>query len=149
MYKIIACDLDETLLNSSRRVSEKNADAIRRATKAGVHFVPATGRGYKSVSGTLGEIGLLGKAGEYVISFNGGAITENEGERLLHFDSLDFEKARSLVERAKNYDVCMHAYTKDTVYVYNFTDSEKAYVSGRMEVVEIDEMSIMKAKNIV
>ena len=36
----------------------------------------------------------------------------------------------------------MHAYTRDTVYVYNFTPSERDYVSGRMEVQEIDEMSI-------
>ena len=141
-YKIIACDLDETLLNSERKVSAENVEAIQEARNAGVRFVLCTGRGYKSAEGTLKEIGLFKEAGEYVISFNGGAITENSGERLLHFDALDFDVARALVEKAKNYDVCMHAYTKDTVYVYNFVENERAYVAGRMNVVEIDEMSI-------
>ena len=151
IYKIIACDLDETLLNSERKVSAKNAEAIQRARAAGVRFVLATGRGYKSVEGTLREIGLWNEAGEYVISFNGGAITENAGERLLHFDSLDFGTAKALVDKAKDYDVCMHAYTKDTVYVYNFTKSERDYVAGRMNVVEIGEMSIdfLRGQNIV
>ena len=147
-YKIIACDLDETLLNSERKVSAENVEAIKKAREAGVRFVLCTGRGYKSTEGTLKEIGLFGEAGEYVISFNGGAITENSDEhnqdspRLIHFDALDFEVAKALVDKARDYDVCMHAYTKDTVYVYNFVPNERAYVAGRMNVVEIDEMSI-------
>lgn len=58
MYKIIACDLDETLLNADTHVSKKNRKAIQKAVATGVKFVPATGRGYISVQNTLKEIGL-------------------------------------------------------------------------------------------
>ena len=85
MYKLIACDLDETLLNSENKVSQKNIEAIKKADAQGVKFVLATGRGYATVQGTLEEIGLKDKKDEYVISFNGGAVTENKANQLLHF----------------------------------------------------------------
>ncbi|MFQ7804603.1 MAG: HAD family hydrolase [Faecalibacillus intestinalis] len=45
MYKIIACDLDETLLSDDRTISKENIEAIQKAKELGVKFVPATGRG--------------------------------------------------------------------------------------------------------
>lgn len=77
MYKIIVCDLDETLISKDRTISQENIQAIRQATEKGVIFVPCTGRGYNSVHNTTKELGLYGKEGQYVISYNGGAITEN------------------------------------------------------------------------
>ena len=43
-YKLIACDLDGTLLDPEGQVSEENLAAIHRLTERGVHFVPCTGR---------------------------------------------------------------------------------------------------------
>lgn len=48
MYKLIACDLDETLIDDDAHVCQRNIDAIKAATKLGVKFVPATGRGLSS-----------------------------------------------------------------------------------------------------
>ena len=142
MYKLIACDLDETLLSADRTVSQRNIEAIRKADAMGVKFVPATGRGYRSVQGTLAELGLQNRDGEYVISFNGGAITENRGNRLLQFTGIPFETAAELFRRGLGYDVCIHVYTKDTVYVYRFWQEEADYLAGRMEVTEIFEPNI-------
>ncbi len=142
MIKIIASDLDETLLGHTRSVSEKNRKAILAAAGAGVKFVPATGRGYRTVGKTLAEIGLLDKPEEYVISFNGAAITENAGSRLLKFDGLPFARVNELFRRGQEYGFCMHIYTRDTVYVYRYDDEDRAYVTGRMEVVEMKEDSI-------
>lgn len=142
MYKLIACDLDETLLSADRTVSQRNIEAIRKADAIGVKFVPATGRGYRSVQGTLAELGLQNRDGEYVISFNGGAITENRGNRLLQFTGIPFETAAELFRRGLGYDVCIHVYTKDTVYVYRFWQEEADYLAGRMEVTEIFEPNI-------
>lgn len=151
MYKIIACDLDETLLSTDRTVSQKNIDAIKKARNLGVKFVPATGRGYNSVGGTLKELGLFDQANEYVISYNGGAITENKGNRLLRFEGLPFAKAQEIYQRGLKYDVCIHAYTKDMVYVYNINPEERDYVSGRMEITEVADQNLdfLKGQDIV
>jgi hypothetical protein len=151
MYKIIACDLDETLLGKNRNVSEENRIAILKARELGVRFVPATGRGYRSVAGTLQELGLYDLENEYVISFNGGAITENRGNRLLYFEGIPFSLASELYRRGLAYDVCTHIYTRDTVYVHHFVQSEKDYLAGRMEVQEIfdDNIDFLKGQDIV
>ncbi len=147
MYKIIACDLDETLLNRERKVSQKDREAIAKAREKGVKFVLATGRGYTTVQGTLEEVGLKDMAGEYVISFNGAALTENFENRLLYFNGITFEKAKKLFEAGLKYDVCIHVYTEDTVWVWNTPQDEFDYVRGRMEIVPLSEPSIDFLKN--
>ena len=137
MYKLIACDLDETLYGNDRTIPARNMEAIKRASELGVKFIPATGRGYNSVRETLVDLGLLDKEGEYVISYNGGAITENKGNRLLHFQGLPFEEAEELYRRGLNYDVCIHVYTREMVYAYNITQEEIARLSKRMQVTEV------------
>ena len=141
-YKIIACDLDETLLGPDRRVSPGNRDAIRRAREKGVRFVPATGRGFSSVQGVLRELGLYDMPGEYVLSYNGGAITENRGNRLLRFDGLSFAQAEALFRRGLEYDVCIHVYTREKVYVYAMTPNEEEHLRGRMAVETLETPNI-------
>lgn len=99
MYRIIACDLDETLLDDTGSVPPRVRTAVADARERGARFVLATGRPFLSVHRTLDELGLLGRAGEYVISFNGGVITENVDERPLTSCSLARETAEALYEQ--------------------------------------------------
>ena len=151
MYKIIACDLDETLLDDRHEVSARNVQAIQKARELGVHFVPATGRGYNSIGNTLQDLGLQEKQDEYVISFNGGAITENKDSRLMELSGISFEEAREIFARGLNYDVCIHIYTQHEVYVYNFVQSERDYLAGHMEVKEIfaHDIEFLRGQEIV
>ena len=143
MYKIIASDLDETLLSrDTRRVSERNLEAIRRASEMGVKFVPASGRGYATIQGTLEELGLRDKENEYIISFNGGAITENKNNRRLFFKGITYEKMKMIFDAGLGYDVCTHIYTDDTVYIYNINEGEKKFLWHRMDYVPIRKEEI-------
>ena len=83
MYKLIASDMDETLLNDHHEICQRNIDLILKAKEKGVKFVPATGRGFMSIQNDLKTLGLYDEADEYVISFNGGALTENKNNRLM------------------------------------------------------------------
>ncbi|MFQ6792821.1 MAG: Cof-type HAD-IIB family hydrolase [Thomasclavelia sp.] len=124
-YKLIACDLDETLLDDQHHAGKRNVEAIQRARKEyGVKFVPATGRGFMQIQPELKELGLYDLSEEYVISFNGGALTENKGNRLLEFKGLPFAKMKELFEAGLNFDVCIHVYTPDNLYVFNMSESE-------------------------
>ncbi|MBQ1510924.1 MAG: HAD family phosphatase [Selenomonadaceae bacterium] len=142
MYRIIACDMDETLLGKDKKVSQRNREAIAAAREAGVKFVPNTGRGFASIQGTLEELGLRNKANEYVISFNGGAITENAGNRPIHAIALPFAKAEELYRRGIDYDVCIHVYTIDRVYAYGLNTGERDFLRGRMAVEETSEKNL-------
>ena len=85
-YKLIVSDLDETLLNDDHHVGQRNQNVILKARKEhGIKFVPATGRGFMQIQTELKELGLNDLENEYVISFNGGALTENKDNRLIEF----------------------------------------------------------------
>ncbi|MBD5558984.1 MAG: HAD family phosphatase [Clostridia bacterium] len=137
-YKLIVSDLDETLLGSDHKISDRNAEAIQEAHSQGVKFVPATGRNYKSVQPMLSRLGLAGEKDEYLIAYNGGAVFENAGNRLLLFEDLPFEAADALYRRGREYEACVHVYTLEDVYVYNLWDEERRYMKGLMSLIETD-----------
>lgn len=152
MYKIIVCDLDETLISRGRTISSENIEAIRKATEAGVKFVPCTGRGYNSVHHTTTQLGLFDQKDQYVISYNGGAITENKDERQLYFQGITFEEAEAIYKRGLTYDhICIHIYTPDQVWVRNFYPEEVEYLANRQPCTEIfsDDIDFLKGKEIV
>lgn len=142
MYRLIACDLDETLLDGTHHVPERVRRAIAAARELGVRFVPATGRPYASADDTLEELGLLGAPGEYVLSFNGGVITENAQRRPLTSCGLPNATAEALYEAGIERNLCVHVYTLEHVYLYNYWPQERSYIGGRMNIVETAEKSL-------
>ena len=141
-YKIIACDMDETLLSSDATICQHNIDAIKKAIAKGVKFVPCTGRGFRSIEGVLKTLDLYDQAGQYVIGFNGASITENEGSRSLFWDPIPFDLADQLFRRCCTYGQCMHIYTRDVVYITNITPDEEAFLHGRMGYVPVETESL-------
>ena len=71
-YKIVASDLDGTLLNSNMVVSPKNLSAIEQMNKVGVYFVPTSGRSFCVLPDTLRD----NKNIRYLITSNGAAIID-------------------------------------------------------------------------
>ncbi len=151
MYKIITCDLDETLLCMDRTISKRNIDAIHAATEKGVKFVCASGRGYMSFQNTLQEIGLYDLADQYSISFNGSAITENRGNRVLFLEGISWELANALYVKGVEFGVCMHIYTQDTVYIYKLNEDERKFLENRMDYILVDDpdLSFLKGQQII
>ena len=98
-YKIIACDMDETLLSSDATICQRNIEAITAAIAKGVKFVPCTGRGFRSIEGVLRTLGLYDQADQYVIGFNGAHITENKGSRSLFWNPIPFDLADRIFRR--------------------------------------------------
>lgn len=151
MYKLIAIDLDETLLTTEKTVSKRNREALQKADEMGVRLVIATGRGIVNVQDTLEALGFEDKENEYVISFNGGAVTENKGTRFLYTDGLSFEFASELYKRGLNYNVGIQVYTKDDIYVYNYSTEERMHLEPEIQVTEIfdENLDFLKDTEII
>ena len=92
-YKLIALDLDGTLLNSGLRLSDGNAEALRAAVALGTQVVIATSRWYELALRTASRLGI-----ETPIIASNGAIVKRppDGKELLHL-YLDGELAREVV----------------------------------------------------
>lgn len=74
--KLIALDMDGTLLNKHHEVSDENQHAIREAEKKGVHVVLSTGRSLK----TARDYVLSLKLSSYLVTVNGSEIWGPDGE---------------------------------------------------------------------
>ncbi|WP_201332048.1 HAD family hydrolase, partial [Lactobacillus nasalidis] len=131
MIKIIASDLDETLLGPGNRVVAANLRAIKKCQELGIKFVPATGRGFYSLKQTLEELGQTDQAGQYTICYNGGAIFENKGPRLISFTGMDAGLVEEIFKRGQKLGLGMHVYTEDRVYGYALTQEEIDFCKGR------------------
>ena len=70
--QIIAFDLDGTVLDSKKHLSDRNRNTLAACAKMGIYVVPTTGR---SAAGIIPEIkGIPGV--RYAITTNGGTITD-------------------------------------------------------------------------
>lgn len=79
-YKIIAFDLDGTLLRDDKSIPEENLRALRWAAERGAQLVPATGRIFRGIPDTLRELPFL----RYYILSNGAALYDSREDRLLY-----------------------------------------------------------------
>ena len=94
MYRLIAVDLDDTLLNSHKQLSPATISGLKTAIAAGIKVVPCTGRPLPGVHATLEALGLEGDD-QYVIVQGGGVVQSASGkiiaEKFLnHQDYQDF-----------------------------------------------------------
>ena len=142
MYKLIACDLDETLLTTTDpHVSKVNADAVKKLRSLGVKFVPATGRNFLTIKETLEELDLYDRENEYAISLNGAVLSENHNDRILYFHGIDFDLVKEIYERSKQYDVGLHVYTDTETYVKDLPVYEKEILSDRgLDFIEFNDI---------
>ena len=58
MIKVIACDMDGTLLGPDHKVSPRTLRAVKRAQEKGIRFMIATGRNFKSAMEELKDLDL-------------------------------------------------------------------------------------------
>jgi len=147
MYKIIACDLDETLLRrSDSRVPLVNANAVKKLKEYDVKFVVATGRGYYNVQNTLEELGIKGSCFDYTISYNGSFVTRNDDTYIYELQ-FDYDLAQSIVNASIKYNVPVQIYTKYAMYIYNNDPEEYAYISKKIpdaKIIDSPDISFLK-----
>jgi hydroxymethylpyrimidine pyrophosphatase-like HAD family hydrolase len=98
--RIIAIDMDGTLLGSNGRVSPRNLDALRLATNAGIEVVIATGRRHGYAMRILGDLRLPSR--NAVVSSNG-TVIRTIGAELLHRTHLSLSAARWLTHHVADF----------------------------------------------
>lgn len=94
MKKIIAIDLDETLLNSNKELSAGNLAMLKEAASAGVQIVPATGRFYKGIPEVIRDLPFI----NYAITVNGAAVINVRTGETLYEACIDPEDAVEVME---------------------------------------------------
>lgn len=70
MYKLIALDMDGTLLKEDKTISNRTRKTLEKARERGIKIVLASGRPIEGLSKYLEELNLLSED-DYVLSYNG------------------------------------------------------------------------------
>lgn len=98
-YRLIASDLDGTLINSKSEISKENIDAINRLCEKGVHFVPCTGRTFSELPSEIKNIESI----RYFICSNGAVVFDREGGKCIT-NCISNDIGREIMEIVKPYE---------------------------------------------
>lgn len=98
--KLVALDLDGTLLNEKKELSERNRKALERAASQGVIIVPATGRPLCGL-----QKAVLSLPAAYALTANGAAVYKLDTRERIYERCIPWEEALRLVRMIREYDV--------------------------------------------
>ena len=110
-YKLIAFDLDGTLLNSKGKILESSKKAIKAAEKQGIKIVLVTGRHHVAARPYHWELGLDTPA----ICCNGAYIMDFKQPEPVYSNPLSKEQARRIIRIARERDLHILMYVEDAM----------------------------------
>lgn len=130
-YKLIAIDIDGTLLNSYGDLSLENKNAIQKAIEKNIKVVLTSGRMPESVKSLSEELG----ANEYIIAGNGTLIYDVKKNENIYQNNIPSEKLNRIIEICEQNSIYYSLYTCNSiissslnynVLYYNFENSKKS-----------------------
>lgn len=130
--KLIALDLDGTLLNSALKLSEANAQALSRALEQGVQVVLATSRWYLLARRTADRLGTQAP----LICSNGAVIRRPGDDRELLHLRLDREVARAVTALGDERGWEMFTTMGETTYMRPRPGLDRDQLPGGLRVVQ-------------
>lgn len=116
--KLVAVDIDGTLVNNQRQITPEVFEAIQDAKQAGVKVVIATGRPIAGVQSILTEL-QLNEPDNYVVTFNGGLVQETATGAEIVKEILSYDDYLEIEYISRTLGLHMHAITKDGIYTAN------------------------------
>lgn len=104
--KMVAFDLDGTLLNSDKGISDYTRRVLNEAVKQGVVILPATGRPVTGIPKPVMELPGI----RYAITANGARVVDVQEDKILHEALLPYEKGKELFDIFAKYDTYREVY---------------------------------------
>ena len=132
MIKMIALDLDNTLLMEDKTIPDFVKDALRQAADRGVLVVIASGRMYPAARAYANELGT----GAPVVSCNGADIRDGDGSVIFN-GGFDAESLKKILRLCSREDIYAQLYWNDSIVVEKWTKWTEAYPDAhRFPVIE-------------
>ena len=125
MYKLIAIDLDGTLLNSYGEISQGNREAIEYALKNNVEVVLASGRDPKTMEKMSLNLGIK----NYLIAGNGASIYDIKQEKNIYEKFIKQEKALKIIQICKENSIFLNLYTDKGIITESLNFNVKVFNS--------------------
>ena len=111
MYKLVAVDLDGTMLNSYGAVTENTKNTIKKVIKNGTDVVIASGRPIDSIKAIAKEIG----SENYFIAGNGALIYDIKKNEIIYEKYLSKQKVLEVIKICEQNSISYNVYTDKTI----------------------------------
>ena len=150
MYKIIALDMDGTLLNDDKIITVETKKSLMRAREKGIKVVLSSGRPKDGLIKYLNELELM-QDDEYVLSYNGCLVQEAKSGKIIHEVGLKGTDLHYMYTLSREFNVNIHAFSEKhgliTPKMSKYTEVE-ASLNG-IEATIVDFFDIPEDENII
>ncbi|MCM1467153.1 MAG: Cof-type HAD-IIB family hydrolase [Alistipes sp.] len=113
-YKVLAFDLDGTLTNTEKKVTERTREAICAAQQEGCTVVLASGRPVYGIMPVAKELNLQQKGG-YILAYNGACIVDCMTNEIIYDKKIPNEYVTPICKFAIERDYALLTYEGDCV----------------------------------
>lgn len=142
MYKLLVLDIDGTLLNSQKQISQQTLDAILQAKKQGTIIVIASGRPTNGVLPLARQLDLM-SSDNYILSFNGANIINVRTMERVFTQSIPQEHLQTIYDFKVEHNLPLITYT-DTHIVTD--DNVNEFITKEMT---INNMPLQQVPNLI
>lgn len=138
MYKLVAIDLDGTLLNTEKEISDRNKKAVSKAIEKGVKVVVCSGRVFSGARLFAKQVGSK----DPVIACNGAIISEHIDGKVVYSNTISTEDCLKILDIAHKYKVYYHIYAGDLMLTEKLEYTSLKYFEKNKVLCEKDRVKI-------
>ncbi len=144
MYKLVAIDLDGTMLNSYGEISQKNKETIKENIEKGIQIVIASGRNFDSAKNYAQEI----EGCRYVIAGNGALIYDMQNEEIIYDKYIPKLKALKIIKLCEENSITYSVYTNKEIIANSLKHNVLYYYKSNLKKEESKKTNIKIVENI-
>lgn len=135
--KVIIMDIDGTLTNNEKVITQKTKDALIEAQKAGAVLVLASGRPTSGLMDFAEELKMNENHG-LLVSFNGSKVTDCETNKVLFNETMSVEQGQAVLEHMKKFDVIPMVVKDDYMYVNDVYNNMIDYKGEPFNIIKYE-----------
>ena len=123
--RLIALDLDGTLLTDEKELTRENAAALSEAAERGALIVPATGRFFSGMPAAIRDLPFI----RYGININGGKVSDEKSGKTLYSAYIPYDTCEKIYDYLETLPVLFDCYQYDCGWIdRRFYDQLEDYV---------------------
>lgn len=140
-YKLLATDLDWSLVYDKTKINEENLSSILSLLDKGYYFCVITGRPIFTALPLMVKLGFTKYKNFFLAGYNGGIIYHPYSDtRLFESETISVEEAKKVYEITKEYKVNFMMYKNERVFLDEFFPYKEQEIS--LSHLPIEKLSI-------
>lgn len=137
IIKAIVLDIDGTLLNTGKIISEKTKQALIAAQEKGIKVILASGRPTTGMLELAEQLEMTKYEG-FLVSYNGARVTDCLTKKVLFNQAMSIETGQAILEHLKKFDVIPMIDKEDYLYVNDVYSGMLDLPDGAFNIIEYE-----------